>query len=63
MARQCNKCANYEAEYDAFRQKYVDVLKESTKERQQHFCPMYDGHIPEEIYYDGKKCPYFGKDL
>lgn len=59
MARQCDKCVNYNARIDEFRQGYVDIIEKGKKEMEQHFCPMYDSHIPNEIYYNGKECPYF----
>lgn len=59
MARLCDKCANYSKQEDEFRQEYVDKIVLDDKGREQHFCPMYDDHIPSGIYYDGESCPFF----
>ena len=61
MVRQCSNCEFYNKQEDQFRQQFVDILRIGEDEPQQHFCPMYDSHIPTEIYYDGGKCKYYTK--
>lgn len=54
----CSKCTFMNKQYDEFRQDYNDaiVVGNTTVE---HFCPMYDDHIPNGIYYKGEKCEYY----
>lgn len=54
----CNKCLHMQKRYDEFRQAYVDtdIIGEN---KEQHFCPMYDDNIPNDIYYGDSKCEYF----
>ena len=46
--------------YDEFRQAYndADAVDENKTE---HFCPMYDDHIPNGIYYDDEVCEHYTK--
>lgn len=60
MDNLCNSCANYNKDYDLFRQQYYDfIMQEDTKEK--HGCIMYDDHIPEKIWYHKGNCPYYIK--
>lgn len=59
MARICNNCFHFRKEYDEFRQQYVDMIVVDNTEPEQHFCPMYDDHIPNEIYYADHDCEFF----
>ena len=59
MDRLCDKCLNYSKEIDLFRQQYVDKIVIDGNDQEQHFCPMYDDHIPEGIYYNGENCEFF----
>lgn len=54
----CDKCAFMDKRYDQFRQDYNDaeVIGERTE---QHFCPMYNDHIPEDIYYGNGDCVFY----
>lgn len=61
MARLCDSCLNYSKSEDEFRQQYVDNIIVSGEEPGQHFCPMYDNHIPHDIYHKGADCPYYLK--
>lgn len=51
----CDKCLFMTDSYDDFRQAYndVEIIGDNTVE---HFCPMYDDHIPNNIYYEGGAC-------
>lgn len=44
--------------YDQFRQEYNDAVPVDDKQTQ-HFCPMYDDHIPNDIYYENGKCQFY----
>lgn len=56
----CDKCIFMQKEYDDFQRLYDDAVRDGdTKEN--HFCPMYDDRIPQEIYYDGAECEYFSE--
>ena len=61
MARICDKCMNYSPEIDDFRQQYVDKIVKGENGKDQHFCPIYDDHIPTGIWYDGESCPFFNE--
>lgn len=54
----CDKCAFMNDRYDEFRQSYNDAVPVN-ESMVQHFCPMYDDHIPNEIYYGGGECEFF----
>lgn len=43
--------------YDEFRQSYNDAVPTVDKQVQ-HFCPMYDDNIPNEIYYGNGSCEF-----
>lgn len=55
--RQCNTCIHFDSEYEAFRTTYDDVIVEGKKK--DHFCPLYDDVIPQKIWYEEGKCPYY----
>lgn len=55
---QCDKCKFFDREYDKEMQQYDDVMKMGDR-IVRHHCPMYDDHIPEEIYFEGKDCAFF----
>lgn len=61
MARPCDTCLNYNKSIDEFRQSFVDVEIVNDNSLEQHFCPMYDDHIPHDIYHKGADCPYYIK--
>ena len=54
----CDSCTFYNAEYDNKLQIFDDVLKIDEK-KQRHHCPMYDGKIPENIFYDNGECEFY----
>ena len=56
----CDTCQYMNNKYDEFRQAYndADVIDENKTE---HFCPMYDDHIPNGIYYDDEVCEHYAK--
>jgi hypothetical protein len=56
----CDNCAFMDERYDTFRQNYNDAVPiDNTVE--QHFCPMYDDHIPNGIYYGDSDCSFYNK--
>lgn len=54
----CDKCAFMDERYDEFRQSYNDAVPIGDK-LLQHFCVMYDDHIPNAVYYENGKCPHY----
>lgn len=54
----CNKCRFMDERYDKFRQDYNDVIVEGDNV-EEHFCIMYNDHIPNGIYYDNEDCDYY----
>jgi hypothetical protein len=54
----CDNCAFFDEQYDKFRQDYNDAVPLGSSV-EQHFCPMYDDHIPNGIYYDGEDCEFY----
>lgn len=44
--------------YDQFRQDYNDAVATDSR-KEQHFCPMYDDHIPNGIYYGNDNCEFY----
>lgn len=57
----CDTCAYYRAEYNEFRRDYEDSVSDADKGPEKHYCPMYDDHIPDDIYRDGADCPFYAK--
>lgn len=57
----CDNCLFYKKEQDEFRQNYDDVVVIDSKEKPHHYCPMYNDHIPQEIWYNNGNCPYYEK--
>lgn len=57
----CDTCAFMDKRYDQFRQEYNDTVRTDNK-IEQHFCPMYDDHIPNGIYYGDDKCKHYQED-
>lgn len=53
----CKRCAFMNERYDEFRQSYNDAVPTADKQVQ-HFCPMYDDNIPNEIYYGNGSCEF-----
>lgn len=54
----CSKCIFMNKRYDEFRQSYNDAVPVSDKQTQ-HFCPMYDDAIPNDIYYKDGDCQHY----
>lgn len=54
----CDNCTFMDKRYDQFRQDYNDAVPTNEK-LEQHFCPMYEDHIPNGIYYSGDNCQFF----
>ena len=54
----CKNCAFMNERYDQFRQEYNDAVPVDDKQTQ-YFCPMYDDHIPNDIYYENGKCQFY----
>ncbi len=44
--------------YDKFRQDYNDAIVEGDNV-EEHFCIMYNDHIPNGIYYENEDCDYY----
>ena len=63
MARLCDTCLNYNEGTDDFRQKFDDQIVIDGDGREQHFCPMYDDHIPHGIYHEGEDCEWYRRWL
>lgn len=61
MARLCDICMNYNKAFDEREQTLDDKTVVSGRELEQHYCPMYDGHIPHTIYYENGDCEWFAK--
>ena len=58
----CSTCVHMNREQDEFRQQFDDVIVEGDN-TVHHFCPMYDDHIPDKIFYADGDCPfYYAKD-
>lgn len=58
----CNSCVFMNKKYDEFRQNYDDTIVEG-ENIIHHFCPIYNDHIPNEIYYDNADCEYYFKKV
>ena len=56
----CKTCLFYDKRYDEFRQNYDDVIEEGNTQ-EKHYCVMYEDNIPNKIYYQGAKCPFYGE--
>ena len=54
----CDTCALMIEEYDALRRDHDDVRIEGD-ETDHHYCPMYDDHIPADIYDGSAKCKFY----
>ena len=50
----CNKCRFFTEAYDELNRDFNDI-----GDPDNHYCPMYQDAIPNEIYYSGKNCEYF----
>ena len=59
MGRLCDKCLNYNKVYDEKEQTLDDVIIISGDKREIHHCPMYDGQIPNAIYYEEADCEWY----
>lgn len=55
----CDSCMFYDKKHDEFRQQYDDVIDGDKLEK--HYCPMYDDHIPHDIFHKGGDCPFYVK--
>lgn len=55
----CDNCMFFKASYDEFRKNYDDIIDQNKTEN--HFCPMYDDHIPYKIFNENGDCPYYSK--
>ena len=55
----CDTCINYNKEYDEYRQQFDDVIQLNGDKREKHHCLMYDDYIPNKIFHENGKCPYF----
>lgn len=55
----CEKCRYMVAAYDRLMQEHDDVVIIGDKSKPNHYCPMYDDHIPEAIYYGDGKCDFY----
>ncbi len=56
----CDSCLHYRKGFDKLGQIHDDVVIETDNDkRQKHFCPMYDDHIPNDIYYDNADCEFY----
>jgi hypothetical protein len=58
----CKDCLFYSEEYDGARQTGVDVVVVDNPDPEQHFCPMYDNHIPFDIFYSNGNCEFYEKE-
>jgi hypothetical protein len=56
--RLCSKCRFYSREYDEGRQEWDDVVKIGD-DTELHHCPMYEDHIPKEIYDGDADCVFY----
>ena len=56
----CERCEFYNKELDEMRQEYDDVIKKDDTTIN-HYCPMYDGNIPHDIFNGGGNCLYFSE--
>lgn len=54
----CDSCNLMDKRYDEFRQSYNDSVAVADR-RLQHFCPMFDDHIPNKIYYGNGECKHY----
>ena len=55
----CDTCNWYDKEYDEFRERYDDRIKDGGDQREKHHCPAYDNIIPPKIWYENGNCPYY----
>ena len=55
--RECGSCVHFDSRYDEFRTMFDDCIIDG--KRKDHFCPLYDDVIPQNIWYDNTKCPYY----
>ena len=54
----CNKCVFMSEKYDNIRRNHDDVVVDG-KNESHHYCPMYDDHVPNDIYFGSADCKYF----
>lgn len=57
----CDSCVFYDRSDDEFRQNFDDVIAEDEDEREKHYCPMYNDHIPFAISHENEDCEYYLK--
>lgn len=55
----CDNCMFLTKNHDEFRQMFDDTIVIDGDERQKHYCPMYNDHIPFDIFYENADCPYY----
>lgn len=56
----CDSCIFFSKDYDEQRQQYDDTIKEYTQ-KERHFCPMFFGGIPQNIFYKNGDCQFYEK--
>ena len=56
----CDSCIFFSKDYDEQRQQYDDTIKEYTQ-KERHFCPMFLGGIPQNIFYKNGDCKFYEK--
>ena len=50
----CKNCLLYSETFDNLHMDFNDVGDEN-----EHFCPMYEDHIPDGIFDGEKKCDFY----
>lgn len=58
----CDSCIFFSKDYDEQRQQYDDTIKECPQ-KEVHFCPMFLGGIPKNVFYKNGDCQFYEKEV